>query len=161
MSTQTSSTKPSTTDFKGAFAQLEQTLEEYFGKKAPALPDNAKELIVKFSPWIALIMIVMFLPLLLGAFGLSALFMPFSFLGGMTQGFSFIISWVFVVAIVVLEAIAIPGLMKREKKAWYKVYYAALLSIVQNIVTFNLGSLIIGGLISFYILFQIKEKYTK
>jgi len=143
-----------------SLAQLETTLEEYFGKKAPAMPDDIKELIVKFSPWISVIALVMTLPLILGVLGLGTLLMPFSIFGGATFGFKYIVTFALTAVMILLEALAIPGLFKREKQAWRKLYYVSLISLVESILTLNISGLILGGLISFYILFQTKEKFT-
>ena len=43
-----------TSPMKG-LAQLESVLEEYLVKKAPGIPANIKELIVKFAPWLTII----------------------------------------------------------------------------------------------------------
>jgi len=53
-------------------------LDFYFVKKAPVqLPDNAKEAIVKYGPWIAIVLLVLAVPPLLFVLGLGALVMPF------------------------------------------------------------------------------------
>jgi len=39
------------------------------------------------------------------------------------------------------------------------MFYASLLGAVQNAVSFNLGGLVVGTLLSLYILFQIKSYY--
>lgn len=148
------------TDIKSALGQLEDMFELYLVKKAPfSIPDNWKEIIVKFSPWISLILMIVALPAILAVLGLGTLFMPFSYLGGLDVGFNYTVGLIFSAVILVLEAIAIPGLFKRSLKGWRFVYYASLLGMVQNLVTLNLGGLIIGGLISMYVLFQIKSYY--
>ena len=59
------------------------TLDDYLVKRAPfQIPDGGKELIVKFGPWISLVLLVLTLPLLLVALGLGAIFSPF---GGVTE----------------------------------------------------------------------------
>jgi hypothetical protein len=141
---------------------LESELGKVFtSKKIPSLPDNVKELLVKLSPWFVTISMIMLLPLILAAFGLSAVAMPFSYLGGLHMGFSYTIGMVFTFGMILLELMAIPGLFKREQKAWRLIFYSTLLSLVQQLLNWNLGSLMIGGAISFYFLFQVKSKYTK
>ena len=39
--------------------QLNKTLEMYLVKRAPALPKNIKEILVKFAPWLAIIGVVL------------------------------------------------------------------------------------------------------
>lgn len=141
---------------------LETELGKVFSnKKIPALPENVKEVLVKLSPWFATISMLMLLPLILAAFGLSAIALPFSYLGGLHVGFSYTLGLVFSFGMIVLELMAIPGLFKREQKAWRLMFYSTLLSLVQQLLRFDLGGLVIGGAISFYFLFQLKGKYTK
>jgi len=154
-----SQSKPN--DVGSALGQLENTLEMYLVKKAPFnLPDNIKEIIVKFAPWITLILLVLALPGILLILGLGTVLMPVSYLGGVRAGAGFSIAMIFTVITLVLEVVALPGLFKRSIKAWRLVYYASLVSALENLISFNLGGLIIGTLISLYILFQVKEKYN-
>ncbi|OGK08966.1 hypothetical protein A2767_03030 [Candidatus Roizmanbacteria bacterium RIFCSPHIGHO2_01_FULL_35_10] len=139
--------------------QLEDLLHEYLVKKAPALPTNIKETIVKFAPWAILVIFILTLPVILFVFGLGALMVPFSFMGGVTAGTNTVITFVFSAVQMVLEAMAIPGLFKNSRNAWNLVYYATLVGAVQYVVTFNLGGLLIGSLLSLYILFQVREHY--
>ncbi|MEI8232552.1 MAG: chromate transporter [bacterium] len=129
--------------------------------KIPGLPDNVKEIIVKLSPWFAVISMIMLAPLILAAFGISAVALPFSYLGGLHMGFGYTIGLVFSFGMIVLQLMAIPGLFKRQEKAWRLMFYSTLLSLLQQIFSFNLGGLVIGAVISFYFLFQVKSKYTK
>ena len=141
---------------------LENEIEKVvLSDKIPGLPDNVKEIIVKIAPWFAAISMLMLLPLILAAFGISAVAMPFSYLGGLRMGFGYTLSLVFSFGMIVLELMALPGLFKRKLSAWRLMYYSTLLSLVQQLFSFDLGGLIIGGAISFYFLFQVKSKYNK
>ena len=137
---------------------MESTLQEYFGDKAPAMPDNIKEVIVKFSPWVSLIFLVLAVPAIFAVLGLGAALAP----AGMFApqfGLQYVLGLALTIVTMVLEALAIPGLMKRQMKGWRFAYYAALVSLVQSLVSLNLVGLVLGALISFYVLFQIKPKY--
>ena len=141
---------------------LEKEIEKIvLSDKIPGLPDNVKEIIVKISPWFAAISMLMLLPLILAAFGISAVAMPFSYLGGLNMGFGYTLSLIFSFGMIILELMALPGLFKRKLSAWRLMYYSTLLSLVQQLFRFDLGGLILGGAISFYFLFQVKAKYTK
>lgn len=146
-------------DFKAYLGDVERLCEEYLVKKAPSLPDGAKEAIVKFGPWISLILIVMSAPLVLAFLGLGTALMPLSYLGGLQAGLGYTVSMVLTLIMLVVEAIALPGLFKRQKGAWNLMFYATLIGALQNLVSFNLGGLIVGTLLSLYILFQIKTYY--
>lgn len=145
--------------FKSYITQLEDFLNLYLVKKAPALPANVKEFIVNFAPWITLILIIIAVPAMLWVLGLGTFLMPFGFMMGPQAGFNYALSFIFSAASIVLEAMAIPGLFKRQKSAWYLVFYADLINVVYNIITLNVAGLIIGSLISFYFLFQVREYY--
>ncbi|MEK7597805.1 MAG: hypothetical protein AAB441_04140 [Patescibacteria group bacterium] len=160
-----SKTTDGKTDFGGALKNLEGTLEEYLVKKAPfQLPKNVKEIIVKFAPYLAILGVVMGIPGFLALLGAGTILAPLGFVGGMMTGrpflgVGFIINVLFLGVMVLLEALAIPGLFSQSKKAWTFLYWSALVGVVQNIVSFNVGGLIIGGLLSMYFLFQVKEYY--
>lgn len=140
---------------------LEQTLDLYFNKKAPALPAGVKEFLVNIAPWIVLISVVISLPAVLALIGISSFVMPMA--AYMTYpaatGTMWMVASAFLVITIVLEALAIPGLFKRSKQGWNLVFYSALVSVVFNVVSLNLIGGIIGALISFYLLFQLKSHY--
>jgi len=140
----------------GVIKQIEMKLEDIFVRKLPALPASIKEIIVRFGPWIALVALVFSLPTLLGALGLSALMMPG---WGYSYRFGYNMAWWISIVSMVLVALALPGLFKRKISAWRLMFYSALIMAVYNLVTVNLGGLIIGTGISMYILFQIKSYY--
>lgn len=104
-------------------------------------------------------MLVVTIPAILLAFGLGALVAPFAFLGGLQAGVSFGFGMIFGVVVLVLEALAIPGLFGRKRSAWNLLFYATLIGAVQNVLSFNLGGLVIGTLVSLYFLFQVKSYY--
>lgn len=154
--------KDKQTTITDALKTLEVEIEKIvLSKSIPGLPDNVKELIVKLSPWFAVISMIMLAPIILAAFGLSAIALPFSDLGGMHYGFGYTIGLIFSFGMIVLQLMAIPGLFKRQEKAWRLMFYSSVLSLVQQLFSFNLGGMVIGAIISFYFLFQVKSKYTK
>jgi len=155
-------TKTNQNSLTDTLKSLELEIEKLaLHKSLFALPDSLKELLVKLSPWFAVISMVILLPIILAAFGLSVIVLPFSYLGGLHMGLSYTIGLVFSFGMIVLELMAIPGLFKRQEKAWRLIFYSILLSLVQQLLSFNLGGVIIGGAISLYLLFQVKSKYTK
>lgn len=139
--------------------QLDDTLDLYLVQKAPSLPTNIKELIVKISPWLTLIFLVLSLPAVLAILGIGALFTPFSYLGGMNAGLQYTVSMVVLAVTIVLEGLAIPGLFKRSISGWNFLFYSVLVSIISNIVSFNIGGLILGTLVPLYFLYQVKSYY--
>jgi hypothetical protein len=152
-------TTPKTDKSGNPLQQLEETLDLYLGKKAPPLPENIKETIVKISPWVTLVVLIISLPAILAVFGIGALLTPLSFMGGLNGGFSYMLSMLVSVVTLVLEGIAIPGLMKRTKQGWNLVYYSVLIGLVANIISMNVGGILIGTLVPLYFLFQVKSYY--
>ncbi|MGB9707376.1 MAG: chromate transporter [Microgenomates group bacterium] len=152
------------TDFKKALSQLEETLEIYLVKKAPfTIPENIKELIVSFAPYLVIIGVIFGVPAVLAVLGLGALVSPFSFLAGpsyaVSYGFNYILSMIIFGIVLVLEAMAVPGLFKRQKKAWQYLFYASLIGLVSSLLGGNILGGLIGALIGWYLLFQVKEYY--
>jgi hypothetical protein len=141
-----------------SLSSLESTLEEYFVKKAPfQLPPGAKEAIVKFGPWIMLILLVMSLPIIFAALGLSAALLPATMMAGYSPLYN-IGLWISVASLVV-DAFSLPGLFARKMSGWRLAFYASLLSVVSSLVMGQIVSAIISAVIGLYILFQVKSMY--
>ena len=131
-------------------------LDFYLVKKAPVqLPDNAREWIVKWAPWITVVLLIISLPVLLFALGISAVFLPFA--GVYAPGLAF--AWIFLLAELGLEVAALPGLFARKMSGWNLAFYARLLGIVYSAASFSIGGVLIGGLLGLYILFQVRGLY--
>jgi hypothetical protein len=132
-------------------------LEYYLVTKAPfQLPDNVKEIIVKFGPWIALILMVLSLPLLLFALGLGAVLTPFA---GVGYAYSYSYVLLFTIVVFVLQAMALPGLFARKMSGWKLMFYAELVQIVGSLLAGSIVGALLGGLIGLYILFQVRPLY--
>ena len=156
--------KGSNADLGSILKTIEDNLDLYLGKKAPQLPESGKEILVKIAPYLALIGVIIGIPAVLAILGMGAFLAPIGIVGGIASGqplwgFSFILNIIFLIVNLVLEALAIPGLFKRAKSGWQYLYYAALIGAVYNLITFNIGGLIIGGLLSMYLLFQVRSFY--
>ncbi len=141
-----------------ALNKLDKQVDD-MSAKLPALPENFRELIVKFSPYIAVISIVFSLPLVLGVLGLSAVAAPFAALGGLHAFTGFSLSIIFVIGNVILTAMAIPGLFARKRIAWEYMLYSVILTAISSLISFELGSLVVGTAISLYVLYQVKSYY--
>jgi hypothetical protein len=132
-------------------------LEFYLVKKAPfQIPDNAKEWIVKFGPWIAVVMLILTLPLILFVLGLGTMLMPF---GGIAYGEGFSFAAIFLVVNVGLMIAALPGLFARKMSGWNLIFYARIVNIVYSLLVGAWVGGLLGGLIGLYILFQIRPLY--
>lgn len=157
-------TGPMKTEVVGGMNKLEAFLDEYMVTKAPfALPGGLKEFIVKVAPYLIIIFALLALPLIFAAFGLSAVLGPFAAMGGYGYGYGWgagvIVSLATSVIVLVMELMAVPGLFKRTRKSWRLIFYASLVSLVGSILALNILSGIIGAVIGWYILFQVKSLY--
>ncbi len=139
---------------------LEHALESLYKKITWHLPPNIKEFIVKFGPWITLILMLLAIPVVLMALGLTALLAPFAMIfGGVRASMFAVIHGIIALVALVLEAMALPGLFARSKKGWYLVYYSALVSAIGQLLGGEIFGMLIGLAISLYILFEVKEYY--
>jgi hypothetical protein len=132
---------------------LEKELEPIFTKQLPAFPDNIKDLFVKIAPFLAIIGVVFGV---LGV-GITALLSPFAWFAG---SFIYGLGMIFLLIMVILDALAIPGLFAQKMQGWKYMYYAQFVSIIYSLCMGNWLGGIIGAFIGFWILFQIKEKYS-
>ncbi len=154
-------------DVKGVLSQLEGILDEYMVQKAPfTLPKEVKEFIVNVSPYLIIVFAVMALPLILAALGITAIFSPFAMMGGYGYGFAWgygaIVGLVVAVVTIIMEIVAVPGLFKRSEAAWRLLFYVSIVTLIGNILSLSgIISGIIGAVIGWYILFQVKELYNK
>ena len=144
---------------------LEGFFDTYLHLKAPfQLPPAAREFIVKYGPWISLVLLIIgaftIIPLLFLALGLTIITLPYQAAVGVvhttTAGYIHILIGL---AAMVMQGIAIPGLLKRKLSGWHLLYYASLLSAVGSLIALDTFSLIIGLVVSMYILFQIRGYY--
>jgi len=145
-------------DLKSYLSTLEDTLNLYLVKKAPSIPENIKEIIVKYGPYLIIVSLFFSIPSILALFGLGSLFGSFHW-GRYGLNTSYQFSMAILTISLVLQAIAVPGLLKRTMSSWRLVYYSVLINCLHSLITFNLANFLIGGLLSFYLLFQIKSYY--
>jgi hypothetical protein len=131
----------------GLLKQIEDFLYTYLHTKVPFhLPPSVKEFIVKFGPWIDLVLMVLALPFA-AVYGATA-FSTTYLLGGIVTLIAFI-----------MQAVALPGLFARSIKGWHLLYYATLITLVGRLISFDIVGAIIGAIISLYVLFEIREYY--
>lgn len=139
---------------------LEKELRDLFAK-FPAFPDSLVELLVTLAPWGAL------LGAIFGILGFLSLVGVGSFVSvasvGMGAYGSLWKMWVSIIGLgiaAVIYLLAFSPLRARKKRGWDLMYYAFLLNMAINAITFNIFGLIIGFLIGGWILFQVRPKYV-
>lgn len=137
--------------------QLDKILSEYLVGKAPALPKDIKELLVKLAPFFAILAVIFGLPALLAVFGLGAVMTPFAWVAGARTGIYWLF-WAVGIVQVVLAGMSIQPLFARSGHGWRLMYYSQLVSIISSLGNVNIGSLIFT-VISLYLLYQVKSSY--
>ena len=133
-------------------------LDFYLVQKAPFhIPEGGKEAIVKYGPWVLVVLLVLSIPMLLVLLGIGTVLMPF---GGLPYATGFGMAAVFLLISLGLEVASLPGLFARKMSGWKLLFYARALAVLYGLLSWSPISAIIGGLISFYILFQVRDKYS-
>ena len=136
-------------------------LEQFFAK-APPLPPNARETLAGITPILALIFGVLGVLGSLSGLGLLTAFAPMAPLGGASAmssyGTGFLSALLWLAASILMLA-AYPGTKARKLEGWNKLFWSEVISAVSSLVTLSLFSGVIGALIGFYLLFQIKSYF--
>lgn len=139
--------------------QLDNILTLYLIKKAPEIPENIKIFLVKFIPYLAIVTIIFSVLPIIFALGLGALFSPFIYFINPSLGLFYILTTILIISSSLLVAAAIPKLFSRQRLGWELLYYSVLIGVLNNILAFNLGALVLISGIGLYILFQIRSYY--
>lgn len=138
---------------------LEKELEPIFLDKFPAFPENVKEGLAQYGPYILLVLSVLGIFGLLAAFGIGSAAVG---IGAMSygSGFNFYIGISIAAITLIMYLMAFNPLKARKRAGWNLLYYALLLSLLSNLIQLNILGALIGGAIGFWVLFQVREKYS-
>ncbi len=132
-------------------------LEYYLVVKAPfQIPEGGKEAIVKYGPWVLIVMMVLMLPAVLVALGLGTVLLPFGGLGYAT-GFGFLALGLLIQ--LALTAMALPGLFARKMSGWTLLFYARIVGFLSSALAGAIVGALVGAIISLYVLFQVRPLY--
>lgn len=132
-------------------------LDYYLVKKAPfQIPDAGREWIVKFGPWITVVLLLLSLPAVLFILGVGTFLVPF---GGAGYASGFGLAAIGLCVQLVLEVMALPGLFARKMSGWTLMFYAQVAGAVSSLLAGAIIGALVGALISFYILFQVRGLY--
>lgn len=140
---------------------LEKELAPIFLEKLPAFPDEIKEVLAKIAPWLVLIGIIFGGLGVLAAIGLGG-FISVASIGTAAYG-SLWQYWIGIAGtgvVVVLYLMAFGPLRNRQRRGWDLLYYALLVNLIVWLISFSIISLLIGGFLGFWSLFQVREKYS-
>jgi uncharacterized membrane protein len=136
--------------------KLISTLDGY-SKKTPALPVNLKEILVKYAPWVNIVVIAISLPAVFTVLGLGTMTVAPNVSGAAVSS-GYTIAVIFLGISLVLRGISVPALFERAKSGWDKMFYATLVSALYYLISLNIIGLV-GTLVSLYLIFQVKEYY--
>jgi hypothetical protein len=138
--------------------QLIRQMEGWFSK-LPPLPSNWRDVIVTIIPWLALVFGAIGVFGSLAAVGALTFLAPFMALGaGVGAAPGGIIGALLALTASILLILAFPGARNRKMTGWRLLFFSEVVSFVSGVVAFSVFG-IIGTLIGFYILFQIKAHY--
>ena len=127
--------------------------------KLPDLPANWREIIVNITPYLALIFGILGVVGSLAAVGVLTFLAPIVVLGGgVGVASGGVIAAVLVLVSSALLVLAYPGTCNRKMPGWKMLFWSEAVSVVSSLVAFSPRG-IVGALIGFYILFQIKSHY--
>ena len=138
-----------------------QSLDRSY-EKLPALPKGADEFIVSVLPWLALIFGVISILSGVSVFGIGSLSTPYAALYGPGGYTAFVIAGIILLAEGILMLLAFPKLRRKEVRGWNLMFWVLVLSIVSSLVSLSVFGIVwavIGALIGYYFLYQIKSYY--
>jgi len=146
--------------------KLEKFFEDLFTKKGLyQLPVGVKEWLVKWSPRLVIISVVLSVYSIIGALSMGAYLGKVGAVFGVSLGLRYYLGLAVFGAQTIVIAAAFPGLKSRHKSGWKMLYYSTLISLVYAVISsISLGGMIwsfLGSALGFYILFQVKSYYTE
>ncbi len=168
------------TNIKSLVTDIEALGDKYLVRDAPfQLPTEIKDLIVKIAYPLAVIgailmtlTLVWLIPVMLAFMGLSVLMMPFA--GPQIVGFDLIGLILSTLNIYILYLSikwfyqSLPGLKAHTQQGWEYVFHGSLLGVVSSLIQshsvmgilFAIGPSLVNLIISMYLWFQVKDRYT-
>lgn len=142
--------------------QWTKMLDDYYAK-LPPLPKGASDFIVSVAPWLALIFGVLSVLTGIAGFGVLAVLSPFATVAGagVYAVTGLVASLVLLVEGVVM-LLAFSPLKGRHVRGWNLMFLSLVLSVLSSVVSlrvFGVVESIIGALIGYYFLYQIRSYY--
>jgi hypothetical protein len=137
------------------------TMAEWF-EKFPPLPKNWRDTLARIAPILSLIFGVLGIIVAIGGLGVLSATSPLAFLGGAqsvsTYGTGILATLIYLVGSILLLA-SYPGLKARKYKGWTLLFWSEVVNLIGGLVSLAILSAIIGALIGFYLIFQIRSYY--
>lgn len=135
-----------------------EKMEDWFDK-LPALPKSATDVLVRITPWIALIFGILGVLGSLAGLGILTALSPFVMLGnGIGGTATSLLTALLSLISSVLLLVAFPGTKAHKMQGWNMLFWSEVVSTVSSVLLISLTG-VIGAFIGFYLLFQIKRYY--
>ncbi len=153
--------KMETNDLAKMLTDVENKLNEIFGKKAPKMPESVVDFLVKYGPYLIIVGLILTVLTVFQTIGWTSRLAPMNRWGGYNYGFGpkFWLMEILMLVPAAMQAMAVSPLMKRQIKGWRLMFWASLVSVVIGVLRLELGGTLVGAIISWYILFQIRKEY--
>ncbi len=139
----------------------QEMMQDWFDK-LPSLPKGFRDVLVQIAPWIALLFGILGVLVGLGGLGILSVLSPMMLIGnGASATTGSFVSVVLSLISSVLLLIAFPGLHARKNQGWTMLFWSQWAALLSSLVV-GVGALfggLIGAVIGFYLLFQIKSYY--
>jgi hypothetical protein len=142
---------------------LENQLRKIFADKLPGLPDNIKEYVAKFLPWILIVFGCIGLLAWLSAIGLFgyASMVTYGWAHGSGRIMSMFSLLVLYLLAPIMQVLSITGgylMLSRRLSGWRIAFYSVLVSFVIHLLYFSLFGFF-WDFLFVYLLFQIRGYY--
>lgn len=133
-------------------------MEDWF-MKLPELPKSATDVLVRITPWIALIFGILGVLGSLAGLGILTALSPFVMMGNGIGGTatSLLTAVLSLVSSALLLA-AFPGTKAHKMQGWKMLFWSEAVSTISSVLLISLTG-VIGAFIGFYLLYQIKRYY--
>lgn len=139
-------------------ATWQEKFEEFF-VKLPALPKNWQQILVKVTPFFALVFGILGVLGGLAGLGMLTVFSPFLVGTGVSNaGGTFLGMLAALVASALLLA-AFPGTRVKKMQGWNMLFWSEVASFLSALLSYSFVGGVIGAFIGFYLLYQIKSYY--
>lgn len=137
------------------------TTAEWFDK-FPPLPKTWRDTLARIAPILSLIFGILGIIVAISGLGLLTATSPLAFMGGAqtvsSYGTGILATLIYLVGSILLLA-AYPGLKARKYKGWTLLFWSEVANLVGGLVSLAFLSAIVGALIGFYLIFQIRSYY--
>jgi hypothetical protein len=144
-----------------SFDKLDSLLAGPLKDKTPPLPEDFKEKIVIFTPLFLILESILALTSILTFFGLGVPFLTpyYGYSLRVQGGIFYLLALGVLVFTRILRLVAVKPLVKKDKRGWRLVYISVLTNGVYDFLIRDFSGLLIIALLSFYLLFQIEDRY--